>query len=93
MVDSARHELRPGDDIALGPGRLRYEELRTWMGYTIAYNPIVPWMLATVAVAVLCLAWHVLGKMVATPWTGEAAAPRPARVGERAKDGEQAYAR
>lgn len=63
-----RHELRPGDSVAVNAGTLRYEELRGWMGYTIAYNPLTPWMLASVVIAVLCLAWHMATKFMRVPW-------------------------
>jgi len=63
-----RHELRPGDVLPLRGGTLRYDELRGWMGYTISYNPLVPWMLAAAALGVLCLAWHVAGRLRRTSW-------------------------
>lgn len=63
-----RHELRPGQSIAVGAGSLRYDELRGWMGYTIAYNPLTPWMLAAVAVAIMCLGWHMAGRFRRVPW-------------------------
>lgn len=68
MSDGERHELHTGDDLALGDGRLRYDELRTWMGYTISYNPFTPWMLAAVLVGILCLAWHMALKFINVPW-------------------------
>jgi cytochrome c biogenesis protein len=68
MDGETRHELRPGGAVALGDGVLRYEGLRTWMGYTISYNPVAPWMLAAAVVGVLGFAWHVGGKLRGTPW-------------------------
>jgi len=68
MDGGERHELRPGQSIPVGTGRLRYDELRSWMGYTIAYNPLTPWMLAAVAVAILCLGWHIVGRFRRVPW-------------------------
>lgn len=68
MDGGERHELRPGQSIPVGAGSLRYDELRSWMGYTIAYNPLTPWMLAAVAVAILCLGWHVVGRFRRVPW-------------------------
>ena len=72
ITEDTRHEMRPGETISFGGGRLRYEELRSWMGYTIAYNPLVPWMLATVVIAIVCLAWHVAGKFRAKSWDDQA---------------------
>ena len=93
IADGARHEIRPGETVSLGNGHLRYDELRSWMGYTIAYNPVVPWMLAAVAVAILCLAWHVIGKFWTAPWDGEARA-RPSQPGAGAdRKGRPAYVR
>lgn len=63
-----RRELRPGDRLELGAGELRYERLESWMGYTISYNPLRRWMLAAVAVAIVCLAWHAGRKMARVPW-------------------------
>ncbi len=93
IAEGARQEMRPGESIPLAGGHLRYEELRSWMGYTIAYNPLVPWMLATVVVAILFLAWHVAGKFRARSWDGRARA-RPSRRGEDAAVGrKRAYVR
>lgn len=63
-----RREMRPGDRLALGGGELGYESLASWMGYTISFNPLRRWMLAAIAVAILCLAWHAGRKMVLVPW-------------------------
>lgn len=68
MDGEGRHELRPGESIPVGAGSLRYDELRGWMGYTIAYNPLTPWMLGAVAVAMLCLGWHVVVRFRRVPW-------------------------
>ena len=64
----SRHELREGQTAKLSEGRLRYDGLRTWMGYTISYNPLVPWILATAAIALLFLLWHILERMRQSPW-------------------------
>lgn len=95
MADGVRRELRPGDRVALGAGHLRYEELRTWMGYTISFNPLIPWMLATVGITVACLAWHVVAKIRATPWDGTARVPVPVPTRPRTAgmDRERAYVR
>ena len=63
-----RYELRPGGVVDIGLGKLRYEGLRSWMGYTITYSPLLAWMLAAAATAILCLAWHVARGVMRTPW-------------------------
>lgn len=68
MQGDERHELRPGDEMATHDGILRYDGLRSWMGYTIDYAPLTPWMLGAVVVGVLFLAWHVLSKQLRKPW-------------------------
>lgn len=62
-----RRELAPGDSVTLGDGVLRYEELGSWMGYTISYNPFGPWMLAACLAGILFFAWHVFGKLWRRP--------------------------
>lgn len=54
-------ELREGEGIDLDGGRLRYAELRTWMGYTIYADWTLPWLLAAATGAVLSLLVHYLG--------------------------------
>ncbi len=68
MSADGRRELRPGEELLLGDGRLRYEELRSWMGYTIAYNPLTPWMLATVVIGIACFALHAVQKTFRLSW-------------------------
>lgn len=68
MDGSERHELRPGESVDVGSGRLRYVELRSWMGYTISYNPLIPWILAAAAVGIICLGWHMTGRFRRVPW-------------------------
>jgi cytochrome c biogenesis protein len=69
VIDGARRvELTPGESTALAGGRLRYEELRTWMGYTISYNPLVSWMAGAIVVGVLSLLAHTLAKTLRLPW-------------------------
>lgn len=51
-------ELVPGQSVAIAGGELRYVGLRTWMGYKVAYDPVVSWLLAAALVAVLALMAH-----------------------------------
>ncbi len=66
--DSTGFELRPGDSIDLPEGRLRFDGLTAWMGYTVFYDWTLPWLAAACAVAVLSLAAHFWRKFAATPW-------------------------
>ena len=50
--------LAPGEWIALRGGRLRYDRPSSWMGYRIAYDPTLPWLLASGIVGALALAAH-----------------------------------
>jgi len=47
---------------------LRYLGLRGWMGYTIHYDPTLPWLLAAAVAAVLALAAHFAEKFRERPW-------------------------
>lgn len=51
-----RHEMHPGDAIALGDGVLRYNGLGTWLGYRVVFDPTPPWLVATVLLGVASLA-------------------------------------
>ncbi len=61
-VGDQRVELNVGDEARLPHGRLRYEELRMWMGYTIFYDPTLRWLFFVSVVAVLGLGWHLWQK-------------------------------
>ncbi len=64
-VAEQRAELRPGEALALPGGRLVFEELRTWMGYRVAYDPALPWLLVASLLSPLALAVHYLQRMLA----------------------------
>ena len=51
-------ELVPGQSVSIAGGELRYVGLRTWMGYRVAYDPVVAWLLAASLVAVIALVAH-----------------------------------
>jgi cytochrome c biogenesis protein len=67
VVEAAgvRHELRPGDALALPAGRLRYEQLLGWMGYRIFYDPTLLPLLVTALVGIAGLGWHLRRRMAA----------------------------
>lgn len=56
-IGETRYPLRAGESIELAAGRLTYVELRSWMGYRISYDPIAPWLLATLGVGIGSLIW------------------------------------
>lgn len=66
-----RVELRPGDEADIGGGRLLYNGLRMWMGYTVFHDWTIPWLLAACALAVLALAWHFADRYRANAWWAE----------------------
>ncbi len=68
IADDERHELKYGETLHLAHGLMRFEGLRIWMGYVIAYNPLMPWMLAAIVVAIACLTWHVAAKFRESHW-------------------------
>jgi hypothetical protein len=90
--EGQRTELVPGATLDLGTGTLRYDELRTWMGYRVAYDATLPWLLAAALLATFALAWHYVQRFrfgprplpvaAAVPNGNRgAAAPDPARRG------------
>lgn len=74
-VGEARHELAPGARVRLDGGTLVYERLATWMGYRVAHDPTLPWLLAAALLAAAGFGVHYLGL-----FAGGAAAARPARA-------------
>lgn len=67
-IDDLRRELQPGDAIELPQGRLVFDGLRTWMGYTVFYDWTIHWLLAACLLAVGALGWHFWQKFAARPW-------------------------
>lgn len=67
-VGDQRHELQPGQAINLPQGRLVYDSLRTWMGYTVFYDWTIHWLLVACMVTVGALGWHFWRKFAVKPW-------------------------
>jgi cytochrome c biogenesis protein len=44
--------------MVLPGGTLRYDGLRSWMGYRASRDPTLPWLLAAALLAAGALAWH-----------------------------------
>ena len=59
-----RHELQVGEIVALGPAQLRYDGLRSWMGYTIVGQSMTHWIAAASFMACLTLLGHVLSVLI-----------------------------
>lgn len=67
-IGDRRWDLQPGTVVELPQGRLTYQGLRTWMGYSIFYDWTIPWLLASGLVAVGALGTHFWTKFAAKPW-------------------------
>jgi hypothetical protein len=66
-VGDQRAELAPGQAMDLPGGRLAFDGLRTWMGYRVAYDPTLPWLLVAALLSALALALHYAIKFSARP--------------------------
>jgi cytochrome c biogenesis protein len=64
-VGEQRYEMKAGDRIELADGTLVFEELRSWMGYTVFSDWTTPWLLAACLVVPLSLGWHYWRKFFA----------------------------
>ena len=53
-----RIELKEGDEVKLASGTLRYDQLLTWMGYKIYYDPTLFWLFITSTLSVVGLMIH-----------------------------------
>ena len=62
------HAMQPGDRLILPEGLLVYENLATWMGYTLFFDQTIPWLLTASLVAVASLALHFRNKFVKKSW-------------------------
>lgn len=56
-IGDIRHILEPGDSVARPGGTLTYVRLGSWMGYRIVSDPTRPWLIGSVALAVMSLIW------------------------------------
>ena len=60
----ARKEMRIGQEATLADGgQVRFDALRSWMGYTIVANLFNTWMMAAALAACIALAVHVWEKL------------------------------
>ena len=66
--ENRRMEMIPGQSVSINGGRLTYEGVGTWMGYTIFYDRTIPWLLAAGVVGVLSLGWHFWRRYASRSW-------------------------
>lgn len=64
-VGEQRHELLPGQSMALAGGRLTYVRLDAWLGYRIVYDMTTPWMIGCVLLGVVSLIWFYVKRVFA----------------------------
>jgi hypothetical protein len=65
-VGEQRYELKAGDRLELAEGSLAFEELRSWMGYTVFSDWTTPWLLVACLLVPMSLGWHYWRKFFAT---------------------------
>lgn len=64
MDGEKRQELRVGEIVTLASGQLRYDGLRSWMGYTIVGQSLTHWIAAAGFIAALVLLGYALSVLV-----------------------------
>lgn len=50
--------LQPGQSVSVGPGTLRFDNVRLWIGYEIDFSPLSGWMFGAGCVAIVGIACH-----------------------------------
>lgn len=70
-IGDKREELKVGDEVQLAAGRLRYENLTTWMGYRVFYDPTIQWLFWVTIIGVLGLTHFFWTKLNLKPWVEE----------------------
>ena len=66
-----RIELNQGEEVHLEHGRLRYDDLTTWMGYRVFYDPTIQWLFYVSIAGVLGLSHYFWKKLNLAPWMNE----------------------
>jgi len=69
VVNSAgkRTELQAGQSIKLPGGTLQYQQLSSWMGFKVFYDPTLPWLFVSAILAVIGLMMHYWQKFSTEP--------------------------
>ncbi|MBI3773764.1 MAG: cytochrome c biogenesis protein ResB [Gammaproteobacteria bacterium] len=78
-----RVELAPGESVDLPGGKLRYEQLSTWIGYKIFYDPTLYGLFISAITAVLGLAHHYWRKFASQPLLATPERREQALIGNR----------
>jgi cytochrome c biogenesis protein len=66
-----RVELRKGEEVQLERGVLRYDDLTTWMGYRVFYDPTIRWLFFVTVAGVFGLSHFFWTKLNLKPWLEE----------------------
>lgn len=66
-----RVELNRGEEVRLEHGRLRYDDLTTWMGYRVFYDPTIQWLFYVTVAGVFGLTHYFWKKLNLAPWLAE----------------------
>ncbi len=61
--DGIRRAVRPGQVLRLRGGSIEPAGLRLWMGYSINYDPLLPWLLAAALLTLTAMAAHFVSKL------------------------------
>lgn len=90
IAGGSRSVLSPGEALDVAGGRLSYDGLTAWMGYSITANPFAAYAAAAALAAIAALIWHVAARLSA-PFSG-AEARRKSAQERAAPGGETAHA-
>ncbi|NOX75552.1 MAG: hypothetical protein GXP17_02840 [Gammaproteobacteria bacterium] len=71
-IDGLRVELEKGESVRLPDGQLRYDDLTSWMGYRVFYDPTLQWLFWVTIAGVLGLMHFFWKKLNLVPWMDEA---------------------
>lgn len=90
IAGGARRALNKGESVEVAGGRLSYDGLTAWMGYSITANPFAAYAAAAALGALAALVWHVAAKLFSPfPGADTRRTPTPERA---ALSGDSAHA-
>ncbi len=69
--EDQRIELKLGEQTRLEHGVLRYDDLTTWMGYRVFYDPTIQWLFFVTVAGVFGLSHFFWVKLNLQPWMDE----------------------
>lgn len=67
-IGEERYELKAGQQLKLSQGALTYHGLRTWIGFSVHYDPFKAYLLASSILTVLFLSWFFWQKFSRRSW-------------------------